>query len=40
MGKSESIDAKTWALLQAIKRRTERDPGWRVLVRERNWLGP
>jgi len=40
MGKSESIDAKTWALLQAIKRRMDRDPGWRVLVRERDWLCP
>lgn len=40
MGKSESVDARTWALLQAIKRRIERDPAWRVLVRERDWLCP
>jgi len=40
MAKSESMDAKTWALLQAIKRRMDRDPAWRVLVDERDWLCP
>jgi len=40
MGKSESVDARTWALLQAIRRRMERDAGWRVLVHGRRWLCP
>jgi len=40
MGKSESVDAKAWAILQAIHLRVARDPGWRVLVRGRDWLCP
>jgi len=40
MAKSDRVDAKTWALLQAIQRRLERDPGWRVLVHGRDWLCP
>jgi len=40
MGKSESVDARTWALLQAIQQRTARDPSWRVLVHGRDWLCP
>ena len=40
MGKSPDLSAREWAIEQAIKRRMERDPGWRVLVHERDWLCP
>jgi len=40
MGKTETKSPKEWALEQAIQRRIERDRGWRVLVRGRDWLCP
>ncbi|HUT32782.1 MAG TPA: PP2C family protein-serine/threonine phosphatase [Planctomycetota bacterium] len=40
MGKAGRMDAKTWAVLQAIQHRLARDPGWQVLAHERHWLCP
>ncbi len=40
MSKPERMDAKTWAVLQAIQHRLARDPAWAVLVRKRDWLCP
>ncbi|MBM4031533.1 MAG: PP2C family protein-serine/threonine phosphatase [Planctomycetes bacterium] len=34
------MDARTWAILQAIQHRMGRDPGWQVLVHKRDWLCP
>jgi len=40
MANSDRIDARVWAIQQAIQRRIAHDPGWRVLVHERDWLCP
>jgi len=40
MGKLEVKSPKEWAFEQAIQRRIERDRGWRILVRGRDWLCP
>ncbi len=40
MGKSEQMDSRTWAILQAIQQRLAHDAAWQVLANKRHWLCP
>ncbi|HUT34063.1 MAG TPA: SpoIIE family protein phosphatase [Planctomycetota bacterium] len=39
-GRGTYVDAQVYAMLEAIRKRVERDPGWRVVARGRDWLCP
>jgi len=39
-GKAGFGDAQVYAMLEAIRKRSERDPGWRVIARGKDWLCP
>ena len=39
-GRASYVDAQVYAMLEAIRKRLGRDPGWRVVARGRDWLCP